>query len=146
MGRRWRAHSSRVDLFAAFVGSLVAGEQCNVCKSGMRPEIDAELARGLTHRAVALKFGVSKDSVRRHARFHLGLKPSNEAEVSRAVTLARYNAIGQDLENRNLNLNHRRGTSWTMEVPMRQEKSFILLWIGCHSPTFLNPLEVRMRR
>lgn len=45
--------------------------RCKVCGHPDRPEIDRELAGGLSNQGAAEKWGLSKDSVRRHRQAHL---------------------------------------------------------------------------
>lgn len=44
---------------------------CKVCQHIERPEIDRQLASGGTNRGIGEKYGISKDSVRRHRERHL---------------------------------------------------------------------------
>lgn len=44
---------------------------CKVCSHPERPEIDEALAAGQAHRAIARRFGVTRDSIDRHAANHL---------------------------------------------------------------------------
>lgn len=45
--------------------------KCRVCSHHDRPEIDRQLAAGLSNTGCAERFGMSKDSVRRHRDRHL---------------------------------------------------------------------------
>jgi hypothetical protein len=45
--------------------------RCTVCRHPDRPEIDRQLAGGMSNQGVAEKWGLSKDSVRRHRATHL---------------------------------------------------------------------------
>jgi hypothetical protein len=47
------------------------GLSCTVCNHPARPQIDLAIATGLSKRAVAERFGVSRDAVWRHAQAHL---------------------------------------------------------------------------
>lgn len=44
---------------------------CKVCTHIERPEIDRQLASGDTNRGIGEKYGIGKDSVRRHRERHL---------------------------------------------------------------------------
>ena len=48
-----------------------AGLRCTVCNHPARPQIDLAIATGVSKRAVAARFGVSRDAVWRHAQAHL---------------------------------------------------------------------------
>ena len=48
-----------------------AGLRCTICNHPARPQIDPAVATGLSKRAVAARFGVSRDAVWRHAQAHL---------------------------------------------------------------------------
>jgi hypothetical protein len=48
-----------------------SGLRCTICNHSARPQIDLAIATGLSKRAVAERFGVSRDAVWRHARAHL---------------------------------------------------------------------------
>ena len=48
-----------------------AGLRCTICNHPARPQIDLAVATGLSKRAVAARFGVSRDAVWRHAQAHL---------------------------------------------------------------------------
>src|SRR5438105_11456884 len=47
------------------------GLRCTVCNHPARPQIDLAIATGLSKRAVAERFRVSRDAVWRHAQAHL---------------------------------------------------------------------------
>src|SRR5215469_10334981 len=47
------------------------GLRCTICNYPARPQIDLAIATGLSKRAVAERFGVSRDAVWRHAQTHL---------------------------------------------------------------------------
>ena len=47
------------------------GLRCTICNHPARPQIDLAIANGLSKRAVAERFGVSRDAVWRHAQAHL---------------------------------------------------------------------------
>src|SRR5262249_48170862 len=47
------------------------GLRCTICNHPARPQIDLAIATGLSKRAVAERFGVSRDAVWRHAQAHL---------------------------------------------------------------------------
>ena len=47
------------------------GLRCTICKHPARPQIDLAIATGGSKRAVAERFGVSRDAVWRHAQAHL---------------------------------------------------------------------------
>jgi len=47
------------------------GLRCTICNHPARPQIDLAIATGLSKRAVAQRFGVSRDAVWRHAQAHL---------------------------------------------------------------------------
>ena len=47
------------------------GLRCTICNHPARPQIDLAIATGLSKRAVAERFGTSRDAVWRHARAHL---------------------------------------------------------------------------
>ena len=47
------------------------GLRCTICNHPARPQIDLAIATGLAKRAVAERFGVSRDAVWRHAQAHL---------------------------------------------------------------------------
>src|SRR5438874_9491101 len=47
------------------------GLRCTICHHPARPQIDLAIATGLSKRAVAERFGVSRDAVWRHAQAHL---------------------------------------------------------------------------
>src|SRR5215468_549050 len=47
------------------------GLRCTICNHPARPQIDLAIATGLAKRAVATRFGVSRDAVWRHAQAHL---------------------------------------------------------------------------
>ncbi|WP_155838708.1 hypothetical protein [Arthrobacter castelli] len=49
----------------------MAEPRCTVCRHHDRPEIDRQLAGGASNLGTAEKFGMSKDSVRRHRERHL---------------------------------------------------------------------------
>jgi hypothetical protein len=55
------------------------GLRCTICNHPARPQIDLAIATGLSKRAVAERFGVSRDAVWRHAQAHL------TAEMSAAL-------------------------------------------------------------
>ena len=48
-----------------------AGLRCTICEHAARPQIDLAIATGLSKRAVAARFVVSRDAVWRHAQAHL---------------------------------------------------------------------------
>jgi len=48
-----------------------AGLRCTICNHPARPQIDLAIATGLSKRAVAARFVVSRDAVWRHAQAHL---------------------------------------------------------------------------
>jgi len=48
-----------------------AGRRCTICNHPTRPQIDLEIATGLSKRAVAARFEVSRDAVWRHGQAHL---------------------------------------------------------------------------
>ena len=56
------------------------GLRCTICNHSARPQIDLAIATGLSKRAVAERFRVSRDAVWRHARAHL------TAEMRAALT------------------------------------------------------------
>jgi len=56
------------------------GQRCTVCNHPARPQIDLAIATGLSKRAIAERFGVSRDAVWRHAQAHL------TAEMRAALT------------------------------------------------------------
>src|SRR5215831_20057696 len=47
------------------------GLRCTICNHPARPQIDLAIATGLSKRAVAQRFGVSRDAVWRHGQAHL---------------------------------------------------------------------------
>jgi hypothetical protein len=47
------------------------GLRCTICNHPARPQIDLAIATGLSQRAVAERFDVSRDAVWRHAQTHL---------------------------------------------------------------------------
>jgi len=47
------------------------GLRCTICNHPARPQIDLAIATGLSKRAIAERFGVSRDAVWRHAQAHL---------------------------------------------------------------------------
>src|SRR5204863_3749833 len=47
------------------------GLRCTICNHPARPQIDLAIATGLSKRAVAERFGVSRDAVWRNAQTHL---------------------------------------------------------------------------
>ena len=47
------------------------GLRCTICNHPCRPQIDLAIATGLSKRAVAQRFGVSRDAVWRHGQAHL---------------------------------------------------------------------------
>jgi hypothetical protein len=47
------------------------GLRCTICNHPARPQIDLAIATGLSKRAVAARFVVSRDAVWRHAQAHL---------------------------------------------------------------------------
>jgi hypothetical protein len=47
------------------------GLRCTICNHPARPQIDLAIATGLSKRAIAQRFGVSRDAVWRHAQAHL---------------------------------------------------------------------------
>ena len=56
------------------------GLRCTICNHSARPQIDLAIATGLSKRAIAERFRVSRDAVWRHARAHL------TAEMRAALT------------------------------------------------------------
>ena len=56
------------------------GLRCTICNHSARPQIDLAIATGLSKRALAERFRVSRDAVWRHARAHL------TAEMRAALT------------------------------------------------------------
>jgi hypothetical protein len=63
---------------------------CAVCIHEKRDEIDGEIVSGQPYRALARTFGVSKDSISRHANLHIPetlTKAHAVKEVGRAVAL-----------------------------------------------------------
>src|ERR1700756_3727735 len=46
-------------------------QRCTICNHPARPQIDLAIATGFSKRAVAERFGVSRDAVWRHAQAHL---------------------------------------------------------------------------
>ena len=48
-----------------------AGLRCTICNHPARPQIDLAIATGLSKRAIAQRFQVSRDAVWRHAQAHL---------------------------------------------------------------------------
>ena len=63
---------------------------CSVCSHPKRDEIDQALVRGEPIRAIARRFGLSKDSIRRHAQNHL---PAKLAKATEAQEVAEANAL-----------------------------------------------------
>src|SRR5689334_6986294 len=49
----------------------IVGPRCTICNHPARPQIDLAIATGVAKRAVAERFGVSRDAVWRHAQAHL---------------------------------------------------------------------------
>jgi len=49
----------------------MANPICSICSNLRRPEIDADLVRGMTTTAVAAKYGLKQTNVARHKRNHL---------------------------------------------------------------------------
>jgi hypothetical protein len=47
------------------------GLRCTICNHPARPQIDLAIATGLSKRAVAQRFDVSRDAIWRHAQTHL---------------------------------------------------------------------------
>jgi hypothetical protein len=47
------------------------GVRCTICNHPARPQIDLAIATGVSKRAIAERFGVSRDAVWRHAQAHL---------------------------------------------------------------------------
>ncbi len=47
-------------------------KRCTVCNHAERPEIDRELIRGVTYRALAAQFGLSSSALRRHTKHLAG--------------------------------------------------------------------------
>jgi hypothetical protein len=64
---------------------------CTVCASKFRSSIDLGLTRGLSYRALALRFECSADAIGRHAKAHL-------TPVQRAAILAATSPTEIDLE------------------------------------------------
>jgi hypothetical protein len=48
-----------------------SGLRCTICNHAGLPQIDLAIATGRSKRAIAERFGVSRDAVWRHARAHL---------------------------------------------------------------------------
>ncbi len=46
--------------------------RCTVCKHPERPEIDRQLIRGVTYKALAVQFGLSSSALRRHTKHLAG--------------------------------------------------------------------------
>src|SRR5690242_20772650 len=49
----------------------IVGPRCTICNHPARPQIDLAIATGVAKRAVAERFGVSRDAVWRHGQTHL---------------------------------------------------------------------------
>ena len=49
----------------------IVGPRCTICNHPARPQIDLAIATGVAERAVAERFGVSRDAVWRHGQTHL---------------------------------------------------------------------------
>src|SRR5690349_22204067 len=49
----------------------IVGPRCTICNHPARPQIDLAIAAGVAKRAVAERFGVSRDAVWRHGQTHL---------------------------------------------------------------------------
>lgn len=58
--------------------------RCKVCSHQDRPEIDRQLVAGLSNSGAGEKFGMSRDSVRRHRERHLS--PALKAVATRRET------------------------------------------------------------
>lgn len=58
-----------------------AGAQCQCCAHPRRPELDRDLVRGTAARAVARKYGLQDDAVRRHSKNHLTEETRREIAV-----------------------------------------------------------------
>lgn len=58
--------------------------KCRVCTHPERPEIDRQLAAGTSNPGIAAKYGMSRDSVRRHRDRHLS--PALKAVATRRET------------------------------------------------------------
>jgi len=49
----------------------IVGPRCTICNHPARPQIDLAIATGVAKRAVAERFGLSRDAVWRHGQTHL---------------------------------------------------------------------------
>ena len=49
----------------------IVGPRCTICNHPARPQIDLAIATGVAKRAIAERFGVSRDAVWRHGQTHL---------------------------------------------------------------------------
>ncbi|MCD6417829.1 hypothetical protein J7M00_03490 [bacterium] len=64
--------------------------KCTVCAHPERAEIDQAIVDGVPYRAIACRYGVGREAVRRHAKNHLPrtlVKAHEAAEVARADDL-----------------------------------------------------------
>lgn len=57
------------------------GPQCQCCAHPRRPELDRDLVRGTSLRAVARKYGLKDDAVHRHTKSHLTEEMRREIAV-----------------------------------------------------------------
>lgn len=78
-------------VFAGFFKLSKRGPQCTVCASKHRAQIELAIVHRVPGRVIAARFGVSKDSVYRHAHSHL-------SPVQRAALLAAQRPTAVDLD------------------------------------------------
>src|SRR5690554_5949617 len=79
------------------------GARCTICNHSLRVEIDKVLIAGVSYRAIARQYGVSREAVGRHKRNgHIAehiAKAAQKKEIKEATTLKK---IVEDQEEKNV--------------------------------------------
>ena len=94
------------------------GRSCSVCTHPKRAEIDRAILSGESYRAIARRFGLSKDAIRRH-RDHI---PSQLARAVEAEEAARADDLlgqVQELRDRALRILERAERSQDLQTALR---------------------------
>ena len=78
------------------------GPQCQCCAHPRRPELDRDVMRGTSIRAVARKYGLKDDAVHRHAKNHLTEEMRREIAVE--LKRDRAQAVATELNDERLDL------------------------------------------
>ena len=65
-------------------------QACRICNHAQRQAMEDALASGLTLRAVAARFGVTKDAAARHWHNHTGNATGEPADASTATSSVKF--------------------------------------------------------